>query len=303
MLTGDRLTRHRAEGLACRLRHVDASSPAALGMSADPRVLGFQVFRARLLWVPASPRMVPAVLPPLPSLSRADISGLPDDVRAQTGLSPTDLMMQLESLGHNCEFGIAQRRCGAEPLGLLRFGFISCADMARGIERGFAGVGAPESLVIYDGPGEQPEMHARQTAYGINFHTQRYRGHADEAVVHTEMLRNLTFYERKFRETVEAGGKLFVVHCGSRGMPEAQARAIWLALRGHGANALVYVVTGRQSEGGEVRRLAHGFYRGVIPSFAPLDQVTRGTNVPCWLSLSANAYRLWREDQGIELGA
>ncbi len=293
----DTFAQIEAEGLAFRLRHVDATSPATLGRSSDARALGFQLFRARLLCVPASPQVAQMVLPPLPSLLRADLSALPDEVRAQTGLSATDLMMQLESLGHNCEFGIAQRRAGAEPLGLLRFAFISGTDLVRGLERGFAGVAAPESLVIYDGPGEYPELYARQTEYVINFHTQRYRHRDDEAAVRAEMLRNLAFYQRKFLETIETGDKLFVVHSGSRGLSEPQARAILLALRAHGPNALLYVVTGDQAHGGEVRRLAPGFYRGLLPSFAPLDRVLRGTNLPCWLSLAANAYSLWCQDR------
>ncbi len=47
-------------------------------------------------------------------------------VSAVEQITLQDLMLQFESLGQNCEFGLVQRRAGADPLGLLRFDSAPC---------------------------------------------------------------------------------------------------------------------------------------------------------------------------------
>jgi hypothetical protein len=283
--------------LAVKLTHPDAASPAEHNVNGDARPLAFALRRMRLLSRPPPPPATGARLPPLPALGRADLSALPDEVRALTGLAPADLMLRFESLGHNCEFGIAQRRAGVEPLGLLRFAAISQADLIAGLAAGFAGVDAPEDLIIFDSADTPPEMRIMQRRYALEFHTFRYRGNVAEATVRRDALRNLGFYRRTFLETLAGAEKLCVVHAGERGVTLPQAYATLLALRAHGPNALLFVVPGPQEAGGSVARLEPGLYRATLPRFAPGDRVPEEINVPAWLSIAANAYDLWREDQ------
>ena len=65
---------------------------------------------------------------------------------ARTGLTLPDLAFRFESVGENCEFGLFQRRCDAEPLGLLRFSSTFMRNLIRGVQSGFAGLGENEDI-------------------------------------------------------------------------------------------------------------------------------------------------------------
>jgi len=78
-----------------------------------------------------------------PACGLGDASGRPRltelGARPIVGLSAQELMYRFESLGDNCEFGLVQRRCGAEPLGLFRFASIGTEQVARALEAGLEG--------------------------------------------------------------------------------------------------------------------------------------------------------------------
>src|SRR5260221_3025006 len=72
------------------------------------------------------------------------------------GDMPLDqLMMQFESLGENCEFGLVQRRCGAEPLGLLRFASAPLPVLLAGLRARFEGLGDPGEIDIQISENQQ----------------------------------------------------------------------------------------------------------------------------------------------------
>lgn len=56
---------------------------------------------------------------------------------------------RFESLGQNCEFGLLQRRCGAEPLGLLRFSSVRLERLIHGIRANFEGIDAPNDVRLH----------------------------------------------------------------------------------------------------------------------------------------------------------
>jgi len=64
-------------------------------------------------------------------------------------------MLAFQSLGDNCEFGLVQRRGGAEPLELLRFAGIflpieiRLEKLAAALERKFDGLGEAETMTVY----------------------------------------------------------------------------------------------------------------------------------------------------------
>ena len=63
-----------------------------------------------------------------------------------------DLILQFESLGGRmlgCEFGIFQRDCGAEPLGLLRWADMPYDGIVSVLESRFEGVGTEENTVLF----------------------------------------------------------------------------------------------------------------------------------------------------------
>src|ERR1041384_3955367 len=59
-----------------------------------------------------------------------------------------ELMLRFESIGENCEFGLVQRRCGAEPLGLFRFASAPLPKLLAGLGARFEGLSHPDNLDV-----------------------------------------------------------------------------------------------------------------------------------------------------------
>ncbi len=283
-----------AAKLEITLRCPDAVSPAGLRMNSDPRMLAFGVLEAMATWVPPEAPFYPRSMPPL-SLDYAaeTVERLEPRVRAITGLPLADLMLQFESLGHNCEFGLVQRRCGAEPLGLLRFMSISPGNLLQGLDFGFEGVDDPAMARIYRDPQGGAEWMIRLDRYDMHAHTFRNPAETDAETVRIEEMKKLVFKRRRFLEVLETGQKLFVYQRREH-MTEAHALPVLNLLRSHGPNALLFVTADRSLPCGSVDRLAVDLYRGNIDRLAPTDRATE-LHLPAWISICANAYRLWRE--------
>lgn len=265
----------------------DASRPADLGFNDDRRRLGFMVRSVALRHVPASPAMPHRMLPPL----HLPDSGAGAVLRAQTGLDPAELLGGFESLGHNCEFGMAQRHCGAEPLGLLRFAGITLPALLRGLEAGFDGVGGAAQTTILVADGKRREFILRDTRHDISLHTLRYEDESSAESVRADGLRHLAFLHRMFADALQTGEKIFVFQRPGQTLL-AQAVPLLARLRGHGPNALLFVVQGDAHAPGTVEELGHGFFRGWLGRMAPQDDVGQ-CDLAAWLSLCANTRRLW----------
>ena len=83
----------------------------------------------------------------------------------------------MQSLGLNCEFGLVQRRAGAEPLGLLRFATSPLPALLAGLEARFDGLGDPAAMDLAEvpfSPGSNScEWIVRDRRFGFVFHTFR----------------------------------------------------------------------------------------------------------------------------------
>src|SRR5256885_894206 len=88
------------------------------------------------------------------------------------------LMMRFESLGENCEFGLAQRRCGAEPLGLLRFSSAPLPVLLAGLRARFEGMGEPEQIDIQVSDNRQ-EYLVVDRCFGFLYHPWVLVGEAE----------------------------------------------------------------------------------------------------------------------------
>jgi hypothetical protein len=282
-----------ATRLELTLRCPDAVSPADLRMNSDPRVLGFGVREIMAIWVPPEAPVYARSMPPLSPDPTDGLERLEPRVRAITGLSTTDLMLHFESLGHNCEFGLVQRSCGAEPLGLLRFMSVSPSNLLHGLDFGFEGADDPAMARVYANPQGEPEWMLRLDRYDMHAHTFRRPAEIDAETVRADEVKKLVFKRRRFLEVLESGQKLFVYQRFEH-MTEAHALPVLNLLRSHGPNALLFVTADRSRPCGSVDRLATDLYRGNIDYLAPIGSADK-MNLPAWVSICANAYRLWRE--------
>jgi hypothetical protein len=266
----------------------DAVTPADLGQSGDPRLLGFAVTDIMLFHTAERQAFVPRARSALPVAA----GGPAASVQGLTGLTIPALAECFESLGHNCEFGLVQRAMGAETLGLLRFAGIAPHKLAEGLDLEFDGIDAPGNLATYVNEPSS-EFMVRDRQYGTIFHSDRFTEHMTQDAVLALFYRSLGFLRRKLSEDLRDGGKIFVFQ-----HPEARSTAHVLPLlnllRSFGPNTLLFVTEGGAQQAGCVTQLAPDLLHGQVAQLAPSYEATRA-DVASWVQVCANAYRLWRE--------
>jgi hypothetical protein len=239
---------------------------------------------------------------------------LPEAIHRETGVTVSDMMKEFESLGDNCAFGLAQRKAGAEVLGLLRFANTPLKGLLAGMEEEFAAVANPsEAAINLHDDGEPPEYMLRVDRYGIRWHTAVHEPDASADVVFKQQTVRLRYLRRKFGEGLRAGRKVYTV---ARATPRtlevvdpcwgssptyevmpgpllfAEALSIFIALGRFADNTLLYLVpsTGSQRSG-TVEMLAPGLMRGYLPTFVISEDVKVADHAD-WLRVVANAWLL-----------
>lgn len=262
--------------------HPDARRPADFGNEGDARQLAI-CFR-RLLLSPILGQTDMTSAAPIAGLSAADIGAL-------TGSPAVQFMQRFESLGDNCEFGLVQRRCGAEPLGLLRFANLELRQLLQGLESGFAGLGERKGLEFWLSDGARREYVIRDRRYALVFHTFLYEGEITEEELLEKQSRRLEFLVRKLLQDLENGEKIFVC---KRNVPlmESEILALHAALNRFGKNTLLWVVPADSDHAaGGLDQILPGLLRGYVDRFAPYENAHDLLLEP-WLSVCVNAVKL-----------
>ena len=207
--------------------------------------------------------------------------------RVLHGLTAQNFMYRFESLGENCEFGIVQRRCGAEPLGPFRFATVGADNLAGVLEAGMTDL-LDERLMearLSDG-----RYVAHNPKYDITFgHSGLHDGDLGaERALHL-IVRRLQLLTRKLRAILAAGEKILVFR--SRLDDDAAALRLGAALRRFGPNMLLWVAPARDADAiGAVEPLAEGILKGRIEPDSDWDNLALDT----WLTLCERAYGCWR---------
>ncbi|HUB43881.1 MAG TPA: hypothetical protein VMB73_02750 [Acetobacteraceae bacterium] len=282
------------------LQHPDAARPIDISESPDDRSLALSIASARLYRLTADVFQSPVALPPglmLPGTYTRDpgqpeLEDISQYIKQQTGLTTTQLVMQFESLGENCEFGLVQRRCDAEPLGLLRFSSTFIRDLVRGLEAGFDGIGAPEDLEPrLEGMGAEKEYMIADRRYGLLYHTFVLEHQRSAWLLKEQESTRLKFLHRKFMEELEVHEKIFVYKQNAQ-VSREEVRALFLALNRYGSNTLLWVVpVEAPAQVGTVEVLENGLFRGYVDRFAPPENA-HDLSLNAWLRVCLNAWRL-----------
>jgi hypothetical protein len=246
--------------------HPDFRRPMDIHGGSDDRQLSFSARQVRLSRILSRPRM--AAAPPLP---------------------PEQMISRFESLGDNCEFGLAQRRLGVEPLGLLRFSFIELPQLLRGLRRGFEGLGDPDrTTVTVD--SKDGEFIVREAAYGITYHTFQFEHQMSLDAVRAQQGARLNFLKRKLMEDAANGEKIFVIKRAHPLRPE-EVLPLYAILNELGWNWLLWVVPADQTHpSGTVEVLLPGLLRGYVDRFAPNDNAP-DLSLPAWVAVCEAAWR------------
>jgi hypothetical protein len=205
-------------------------------------------------------------------------------------ISQSALLRHFASLGDNCEFGLLQRRAGAEAPSLLRFVTFLGAFAGRlaAINDGFQRIEDP-NMITLSLHGEEYVLH--HAAYDFISHTEILEGTIDPWRLFNREFNKLTMLVRMFMEVLRSGSKMFVFK-QNHGTSLEDARALSAALRAYGPNDLLYVELAQSSTDiGTVEIVGEGLFRGKIDAFLPYDMA----NLPAsdvWIALCRAAYDL-----------
>ena len=292
------LTR-RADRMVVTLQHPDAARPHAFSDIADDRSLAFAVFEAKLFRVTDPSAAQQTRLPSglmLGGWQQRGVDGgvdLADWATSRTGLSLSQIALEFESLGENCEFGLFQRRCEIEPLGLLRFSSTFMRNLIRGIDNGFDGLGEIDDIDLRLEGEPRKEYMIHEKKFGLVYHSFVYEGQRSVWLMREQESARLKFLRRKFIEELQAGDKIFVYKFGSA-VSEEEILPLSMALNRYGEATLLWVVqAGPDRPAGMVEVVMPGLLKGYIDRFAP-EQNAHDLSFDGWLRVCANACVLAR---------
>jgi len=196
---------------------------------------------------------------------------LADDKTTETPAAPIasssperDMMMRMESLGNDCEFGLVQRHFDAEPLGLLRWSGIHPSQLVSALESKFAGVGDLEHTQLEVDRGE---YRTRDTRFGMWMHTFQSQHSSPPEAFLKSVTKRIRYLRDKLITDLTTGEKLFVYK--NAVITDAEAEAILHALRAYGPNRLLCVqLADETTPPGTLRQKQEGLSIGYLSRFA-----------------------------------
>jgi hypothetical protein len=211
-------------------------------------------------------------------------------------LPPRELMLRFESIGENCEFGLVQRRCGAEPLGLFRFASAPLPKLLAGLAARFEGLGDPDNLEVELSPNGR-EYLVTDKKFQLLYHAWVLADEMTAQEVHRREVRRLPLLIRKFLEDLSEAKKIFVYH-GMEPLSDDDANRLLADLRRYGRNTLLWVeAADGEHPPGSVMWRGEGLLKAHIDRFAPGEDA-HDLSLDCWIEICREAYRLYRIDAG-----
>jgi hypothetical protein len=255
-----------------RLTLPDARRPRDLtGGNSDERLLGLSIRRIVVCETPLTETVGTPVksFKPEPPLS---------DVQK------SEIMSRFESLGENCEFGLVQRRCGAEPLGLLRFSSAPLPKLLAALQARFAGMGAPENIEV---ELSSNEYMVRDRAFGFYYHAWVKEGEMTPEQIRAREKSRVPFLLRKLIEDLSEGRKIFVFHAMEE-ISTVSAQMLSAAIQSYGTGKLLWVrLADRYHPAGFIELQNDNLIVGYIDRFAPGGNA-HDLSLDCWVVLCRN---------------
>jgi hypothetical protein len=213
------------------------------------------------------------------------------DQRRLQSMSPAELFGRFESLGFNCEFGIAQRAFGCETLGLLRFASVPARSLLAVLRNRFDGVGDPENTKLAVEGKWGGEYGISDVRFGFESHTYIYHSpNDDHAALFDKQCKRLKFLKDKLLNDLEAGEKIFVYY-NYDDVPLGEIRLIAEALQTFGKNHLLFVRLATDHHPlGSIVADREGLFIGHIDKFSTEAEVATKISFPSWYRLCRAAF-------------
>jgi tetratricopeptide (TPR) repeat protein len=174
-----------------------------------------------------------------------------------------DQWQRLEGLGSNCEFGLVQRRFGAEPLGLFRWVSLGPSKLCNALRSDLAGIGDEEFTQVE--VGENGEFSTSDTRYGLAMHSFIKDVGQDRDVLFRQLKRRMVFLRRKLLEDLASGEKVFVYRSTGSLSEEAILKISAELKRHNPANALLAIAVDDPEEAPELYPIAPDVLYATIP--------------------------------------
>lgn len=192
----------------------------------------------------------------------------------------------MESLGRTCEFGLVQRHCGSEPLGLLRFSTSTVRSLLAGLEARFAGIGQDMTFDNYNN-----EWMSSDKRYGFIAHTYQNVQHVTEDYMRRSEARRLPWLANKLIADLEGAEKLFVYQ-GDTAQTAAEGQIILTALRRYNPRNTLLLVLANPERSGQVEWHSDGLMIGYLPSLTDAIHVA-DLKVEPWVKIVKAAHFLY----------
>jgi len=207
-------------------------------------------------------------------------------------IADAELMSRFISLGANCEFGVAQRQCLAEPFDLLRWGKTSIEVLLVMLEDRFRHIAHPSHLAIKLSEGG--EYMLDNSFYNFYWHTFVWEGQmAADRVMRREMARLPRQAEILLADLEE--GERILVRTVRQASVDAKLREL-VDLCGRFGPSQILLISEDTERAGQVERLGPTLMCGYILKFADPAQVEATTDAASWLPLCRKAYALAGDD-------
>jgi tetratricopeptide (TPR) repeat protein len=198
------------------------------------------------------------------------------------------LYMRFESLGANCEFGLVQRRFGAEPIGLLRWASITVDNLIEGLQTKFAILNTGEGISLREGPNNEWD------AVTPILLLQLYQkiGSVEPAALLKTATRRIQFMRRKLLEDLEQGEKIFVYKEWQFRMTEDEALAILRELQKYNPNNRLLAVrlADQHHPAGSVERRDDALWLGYL-EVDPANALAAVTPFASWDSVCRQVFK------------
>jgi tetratricopeptide (TPR) repeat protein len=233
-----------------------------------------------------------------PFKAEIDLS-VPSDVRQQM----RDLAMQFESLGGRdigCEFGMVQRACGAEPLGLLRWADMTPEALTMALENRFEGVGEAEHTELFLDGLNRPEYCTRDRRGMMYSRTFRYADEIPFDKMYRQSCHRLKFLKRKLIDDLENNTKIFVYRFSRRNLNAFELNRIHTAMRNYGENTLLYL---RYADAHHPPNTVERAGKGLLVAYMAKFKVSRTGELEAepptdaWMTVCRAAYALWTQSE------
>lgn len=205
------------------------------------------------------------------------------------------LLMEFDAMGAGCEFGLVQRRYGAEPLSLLRWNAAPMSALLAAFENGLEGLGEPGNTVLFR--SANGEYFIRDRRWGLAMHTWLFAGQVDEAQLYERMCRRLGFLREKLLADLGRAEKVFLHHAE---VIEAEAFArLHALLRAHGPVSLLGVQPAyRRAQPGEVVQVGEDRFIGFVGRLGRREDGSWDILFEDWLAVCRNAKALIAASRG-----